>query len=482
MPDSLEALADSTHAPRRRKAMDDAAALVPDRLPPHSREAECGVLGCILLDPSQCLGECVNLLKSGAETFYDLKHGIIYTALNQMSDTGQAIDLITLQQHLKDAGLLERVGGIAYLMSLADAVPSAANLRYYLDIVIDKHILRKVIRVAEAMRQRAAGEEGEVDALLDCIERDVLAIRNERGRQGQARNLADGLVDAITTIEGWWKAGGGISGLSTGFPDLDKMTGGLKPKDMIVIAARPSMGKSSLAMNIAEHVAMSLGLPVGVFSLEMSYESLVLRTMSSQAKVNLRNAQEGMLVERDFTRLTTAAGKLRKSSIIIDDEAGITVQQLRSRARKMVSVSGVKLFVIDYLQLIAPDHDSRHKTPEQQIGEISTGIKTMAKELNVPVLVLAQLNREVEKRAGAKPKLSDLRSSGQIEQDADVIGFLCNTQTNDADDDFEDRSAIPVGLLIEKQRNGPTGPVHLVFLKQFTRFESASRIDQSDLP
>lgn len=453
-----------------------------DRLHPHSPQAEAGVLGCILLDPPQCLGECVNLLRSGAETFYDLKHGIIYTALNQMADTGQAIDIITLQQKLKNEGLLDRVGGIPYLMSLADAVPSPSNLRYYLDIIIDKHILRKVIRVSEDMRRRAVGEEGAVDAMLDAIEKEVLAIRNERGRNGTARNLAHGIGDAINTIEGWWKSGGGISGLSTGFPDLDKMTGGLKNKDMIVIAARPSMGKSTLAMNIAEHVALNLGLPVGVFSLEMSYESLVLRAMSSQSRVNLRNAQAGMLVERDFARLTTAAGRLRKANIIIDDEAGITIQQLRSRARKMVATEGVKLFVIDYLQLVQPSASSANMTREQQIGEISIGIKAMAKELDVPVIVLAQLNREVEKRVGAKPKLSDLRESGQIEQDADVIGFLCNTQNKDADDDPEDNSAISVALLIEKQRNGPTGPVHLVFLKQFTRFESASRIEPSDLP
>jgi replicative DNA helicase len=304
---------------RRRKVLNDVAtALVPDRLPPHSTEAEQGVLGCILLDPPQCLGECLEKCKSGSEVFYDLKHQIIYDALVAMSVKGDAIDLITLQQRLKDNKQLEAVGGIAYLMSLAEAVPSAANLKYYLDIILDKHILRRIIRVSTEVVSDSYEFEGEVDRLLDEVETKILRLSEERV-EGTSLAIKELVHKAINTIEDYFKREGNLTGVSTGFPDFDKMTTGLHEGEMIVIAARPSMGKTSLAMNIAEHVALEANLPVGVFSLEMSAESLVLRMLCSRARVNLRNIREGFLSDRDFPKLTSAASKMGRAPLFIDD-------------------------------------------------------------------------------------------------------------------------------------------------------------------
>ncbi len=471
---------------RRRKALTDvAAALVPDRLPPHSLEAEQGVLGCILLDPPHCLGECIEKCKSGAEVFYDLKHQVIYEALIAMSTKGHAIDLITLQQHLKDNKQLEAVGGIPYLMSLADAVPSPANLKYYLEIVLDKHILRRIIRVSSEVVSDSYEFEGEVDRLLDEVETKILRLSEERV-EGSSVAMKDLVHKAINTIEDFYKREGQTTGVSTGFPDFDKMTTGLHEGEMIVIAARPSMGKTSLAMNIAEHVALDLNLPVGVFSLEMGAESLVLRMLCSRAKVNLRSIREGFLAERDFPKLTNAASRMGKAPLHIDDSAGLSILQLRAKARRMHNQHGIKLFIIDYLQLLHSTARRSADNRQQEIADISGGIKALAKELKVPVIVLAQLNRDVEKRPKATPMLSDLRESGAIEQDADLVGLLYKPSARDGEDDgesgAEESEGQRVNLLIAKQRNGPTGDVELVFLKGFTRYESLSKVSADDLP
>lgn len=472
---------------RRRKALTDvAAALVPDRLPPHSKEAEQGVLGCILLDPPLCLGECIEKCKSGSEVFYDLKHQVIYDALVAMSTRGDAIDLITLQQCLKDNKQLDAVGGIAYLMSLADAVPSAANLKYYLTIVLDKHILRRIIRVSSEVVSNSYEFEGEVDRLLDEVETKILRLSEERV-EGSSMAMKELVHKAINTIEDYYKREGNITGVGTGFPDLDKMTTGLHEGEMIVIAARPSMGKTSLAMNIAEHAALEQNIPVGVFSLEMSAESLVLRMLCSRARVNLRSIREGFLAERDFPKLTNAASRMGKAPLFIDDSAGLSILQLRAKARRMYNQHGIRLFVIDYLQLLHSTSRRSADNRQQEIAEISSGIKALAKELKVPVIVLAQLNRDVEKRPKATPMLSDLRESGSIEQDADLVGLLYKPNKNEGDDredaDIDDpNDSQRVNLLIAKQRNGPTGDVELVFLKGFTRYESLSKVSAEDVP
>ena len=444
-------------------------------------EAEQGVLGCILLSPNDCLGDCIEKFKSGSEVFYDLRHRSVYETLIEMYDRKEAIDLITVQQTLKDKSQLDGVGGLAYLASLPDAVPSAANLEYYLEIVREKFVLRRMISTCTEVVSRAYEHQGEVDTLLDEVERDVLRMASDRVTGGN-RTIKDLVHSAIHTIEEYHQRQGKLGGLGSGFLDLDKMTDGWHEGEMIIIAARPSMGKTSLAMNMVEHVAVNLNLPVGVFSLEMTAESLVMRMMSSLARVNSRSIRDGFLSERDFSKLTTAAGKLAKAPLFIDDASGLSILQLRAKARRMHQQYGLKLFVIDYLQLLHST-SRRAENRQQEIADISNGIKALAKELRVPVIVLSQLNRELEKDKNRKPRMSDLRESGSIEQDADVVGLLYRPVANDDDEGpTQDQEAVPVNLLIAKQRNGPTGDVNLTFLKSCTRFENAAKISGEDIP
>ena len=451
-----------------------------DRLPPHSVEAEQGVLGCSLLSPNECMGVCIEKLRAASEVFYDLRHRTIYEVMVEMYDSKEAIDLITLQQRLKDRQQLDAVGGLGYLSSLPDAVPSAANLSYYLGIVREKFILRKMIQTCTDVVARVYEHEGEVDALLDEVERDILHISESRV-ESSTSTIKDLVHAAIVTIENFHQRQGLLTGVGTGFVDLDKLTSGFHEGEMIVIAARPSMGKTSLAMNIAEHVALDLRLPVGVFSLEMTAESLVLRMLCSRSRVNLRSIRDGFLAERDFPKLTGSAGKLAGAPLFIDDTSGLSILQLRAKARRMAQQYGIKLLVVDYLQLL---HSTARRADnrQQEIADISNGIKSLAKELKVPVVVLSQLNRELEKDKNRKPRLSDLRESGAIEQDADLVGLLYKPSSGDDDEAGAEQDAVPVNLLIAKQRNGPTGDVNLTFLKSYTRFESAAKISGDDVP
>lgn len=473
------------HASRRvRSGREGGAGGRVDRLPPHAPDAEKGVLGCILISPNDAVGECLRLLKPGPDAFYDLRHQTLYATLVKMYDSQHPIDLITLQQRLRDNGQLESVGGLTYLSDLADAVPSAANLSYYLEIVLEKHLLRRMLQTCTQVIGRVYECEGDVPALLDEVERDILHINEERERP-ETKSIKDLVNSAINTIEDLHARQGMLSGVSTGFPDLDKMTTGLHKGEMIVIAARPSMGKTSLAMNIAEHIAIDLKLPVAVFSLEMTAESLVLRMMCSRAEVNLRDVREGFLAERDFPRLTQAAGEIAGSPLLIDDTSGLSILQLRARARRMWQQHQIKLIVIDYLQLLHSDTRRGKENRQQEIAEISSGIKALAKELEVPIIILSQLNREVEKDKSRKPKLSDLRESGSIEQDADLVGLLYKPNQGGEDEESVPRDepgGVAVSLLIAKQRNGPTGDVMLTFLKRFTRFKPAAKVSPDDVP
>lgn len=492
----IDTVTDTTGAPapdlktgRRRKAPSPQA--VPpagvDRLPPHSHEAEQGVLGCVMLSPNDCMGECIEKFKGNAEVFYDPRHQTIFNTLVEMYDRREAIDLITLQQRLKDKQQLEQAGGINYLMTLPGSVPSAANLAYYVDIVHQKYILRKMIQTCTGIVAKLYTHQGAVDEVLDEVERDVLRVSEERV-EATSTTIKQLVHSAISTIEEYHARQGAIGGIATGFRDLDKMTDGLHAGEMIVIAARPSMGKTSLAMNIAEHVAVEQKLPVGIFSLEMTAESLVLRMLCSRARVNLRKAREGFLSEGggEFSKLTQAAGQLAGAPLYIDDTAGLSILQLRAKARRMWQQYGIRLFVVDYLQLLHST-SRRAENRQQEIADISGGIKALAKELNVPVVVLSQLNREPEKRErGAVPRLSDLRESGAIEQDADVVGLLYKPGRGGDDDEdvsgADEQEGEQVNLLIAKQRNGPTGDISLTFLKPFTRFESAAKVSDEDVP
>ncbi len=476
------AAADLKKARRQKAARADARPTI-DRLPPHSLEGEQGVLGCVLLSPNECMGECIEKLKDGKEVFYDLRHQTIFETLGAMYDAREAIDVITLQQRLKDKQLLEQVGGIAYLSQLQDAVPSAANLSYYLDIVREKFLLRKMIQTCTDVVGRVYDYEGEVDALLDEVERDVLRISESRV-QGGVVTTKELVGKAIGTIENYFSRKGTLNGLATGFADLDRMTDGLHGSEMIVIAARPSMGKTSIAMNIIEHVVLEEKLPAAVFSLEMSAEALVMRMMCSLARVNLRSIREGFMSEADFPKLTGAAGRLANAPLFIDDSAALSILQLRARARRLHQQHGIKLFVVDYLQLLHSTARRAQENRQQEISDISSGIKALAKELKVPVLVLSQLNRELERDKSRKPRLSDLRESGAIEQDADVVGLLYKPNAGEDDDNVtaEEPEGLPVNLLIAKQRNGPTGDISLTFLKPYTRFESAAKVSDEDVP
>lgn len=452
-----------------------------DRIPPHSIEAEQGVLGCILLSPNECLGDCIEKLKGEVEVFYDLRHQALYQTLLEMYDKREPIDLITLQQNLKDNNQLEGVGGLAYIATLPDAVPSAANLSYYIEIVREKFTLRRMIQTCTEVVGRAYEHEGEVETLLDEVEKNILHIGQDRAGEGSVK-IKDLVHQAITKIEEYHQNQGMLTGVSSGFPDFDKMTTGLHGGEMVIIAARPSCGKTSLAMNIAESVAIDQKLPVGVFSLEMTAESLVLRMLCSRSRVNLRNIRDGFLAERDFPKLTGAAGKLAGAPLFIDDTSGLSILQLRAKARRMHQQYGIKLFVIDYLQLL---HSTarRAENRQQEIADISNGVKALAKELNVPVIVLSQLNRDLEKRGpGERPRLSDLRESGSIEQDADLVGLLFREGQKEGEDPDFEQEAVPVTLFIAKQRNGPTGDVNLTFLKSYTRFESAAKVSADDVP
>jgi replicative DNA helicase len=476
---ATKTVTDLKNAPRR------VSELAPkiDRLPPHSIEAEQGVLGCLLLSPNDCIGECVEKMKPGAEVFYDLRHRTLYAELVEMFDAKHAVDLVTVAQRLKDKQQLDGVGGLGYLSALPDMVPSAANMEYYVNIVWEKYLLRKMLHTCTDICSRVYEYEGELDMLLDEAERDILKISESRV-EGQSMTMKELVNKAITKIEEFHQNQGQLTGLGTGLLDFDRMTTGLHEGDMVVIAARPSVGKTSLAMNIAEHVAIDLKQPVGVFSLEMTSESLVLRMLCSRARVNMRKIRDGFLAERDFPKLTGTAGKLASAPLFIDDSSGLSILQLRAKARRMWQQYGCKLFVIDYLQLLHST-SRRAENRQQEIAEISGGIKGLAKELQVPVIVLAQLNRELEKRGpGERPRMSDLRESGSIEQDADLVCLLYREGRKESDEDgseFE-QDAIPVKLFVAKQRNGPVGEIDLTFLKSITRFESAARVDAADVP
>ena len=446
------------------------------RLPPHSPEAERGALSCILQDSEEAMPIVVGRVSDG-DFFYERRHHLIYEAMEAIASKGKPIDMIGLHQRLKDSGNLEKAGGVPYLTSLHDAAPSVAFLDGYLDILEDQAVLRRMIRVCSAGAAAAQNKPDDVDGALDELERDVLAIGRERS--GKTIKPMKTLVnESFTKIEKWRELGGEPDGLATGFADLDEKTHGLHPGEMIVIAARPSMGKTSLAMNIAEHVAVDQKRPVGVFSLEMTAESLVTRMLCSRSRVNMHDIQHGMLDESTHGNMTQAASDMMEAPLFIDDAAGLDILGLRTRARRMAQQHKVELFIVDYIQLLRSS-SRRAENRQQEIADISGGIKSLAKELDVPIVVLSQLNREVEARQG-KPRLSDLRESGAIEQDADFVGLLYIP--SEAEEDVAaGKESHAVHLLVAKQRNGPTGDIPLTFLKGFTRFENAAKVSEEDI-
>ncbi len=440
---------------------------------PQNVEAEKGLLGSILLSPREVLNDCAEQLTE--ETFYSPAHGTIFRVLVEMWSANTQIDVITLTNRLRDLNLLDAVGGPGAVTELFGYVPTAANAPHYLDIVLEKSLLRRMITACTSSAARCYEEQGDVPQLLDDVEREIFTIGETRFRK-TAPDMRDEVFTALENIEKMYQQRGRISGLATGFNVFDQMTDGLHPGEMIIVAARPSMGKTALAMNVVEHVALNLEepKPVGVFSLEMSTQQLVQRMLCSRARVNMKKIRSGMLARAEHGKLNDAAAALSESQIFIDDTAGLTILELRAKARRMRDRHRVELIAIDYLQLCRSTSRRGQENRQIEIAEISAGIKGLAKELEIPIIVLAQLNRQPEQRGGGKPRMSDLRESGSLEQDADVVALLVRPEVYEEDEDAKSEMSGKAELIIAKQRNGPIGEIPLTFIKEYTRFENAA--------
>jgi replicative DNA helicase len=437
---------------------------------PASLDAERGVLSSILLSPRETL---ILAVEKGVTEhhFHHPAHKTIFGVLMDLDNAAKAIDLVTVTQSLADRSLLEQIGGPAVLANLQTFLPTAANAEYYIDIVQEKYLLRQMISVCTASAARCYDEQGDVKTLIDDVEKQIFTVSEKRVSE-KLPEIKDHVNNAIEAIEKLYKNKGQVTGVPTGYKVFDEMTSGLHASEMIVIAARPSMGKTALAMNIAEHVAVDHNKPVGVFSLEMSSQQLVQRLLCSRARVNLQNIRNGFLGKGDSNNLTTAAAAYMQSKMYIDDTAGLSILELRAKSRRLMDKHGLGLIVIDYLQLLRSPSKRAQENRQIEIAEISGGIKALAKELSIPIIVLAQLNRESEKRGDGKPRISDLRESGSIEQDADLVGLLYRSAYYAKDEEEKAERAGEAALIIAKQRNGPTGEVPLTFLSEFTRFES----------
>ncbi|MEX1045172.1 MAG: replicative DNA helicase [Chthoniobacterales bacterium] len=450
-----------------------AAAADTHRPLPQNVEAEKGLLGSILLSPREVLNECAEQLTE--ETFYSPAHGTVFRILVEMWSANTQIDVITLTNRLRDLNLLDSVGGPGAVTELFGYVPTAANAPHYLEIVLEKSLLRRMIMACTSSAARCYEEQGDVPQLLDDVEREVFTIGETRFRK-TAPDMRDEVFTALENIEKMYQQRGRISGLATGFTVFDQMTDGLHPGEMIIVAARPSMGKTAFAMNVVEHVALNLEEPkaVGVFSLEMSTQQLVQRMLCSRARVNMKKIRSGMLARAEHGKLNDAAAALSESLIFIDDTPSLTILEMRAKARRMRDRHRIELIAIDYLQLCRSTSRRGQENRQIEISEISAGIKALAKELEIPVIVLAQLNRQPEQRGGGKPRMSDLRESGSLEQDADVVSLLVRPEVYEEDEEAKSDLAGKAELIIAKQRNGPIGEVPLTFIKEYTRFENAA--------
>ncbi|PQA84328.1 replicative DNA helicase [Limnohabitans sp. TS-CS-82] len=438
------------------------------RIPPHSVEAESSVLGGLLLD-NAAWDRVGDLLVDG--DFYRYEHKQVYAAIGALVNTSRPADVITVYEHLQALGKAEEIGGLGYLNALAQYVPSASNIRRYAEIVRERSILRKLVTASDEIATNAFNTQGRAVAqILDEAEQKIFNIGEEGSRMKQGfQAMPQLVVDLLDRVQEMADNQNDITGVPTGFVDFDRMTSGLQPGDLIVLAARPSMGKTALAINIAEHVAVNEGLPVAVFSMEMGASQLAVRIVGSIGRVDQGHLRTGKLSDDEWPRLTEAIEKLRNVSLHIDETPGLTPSELRANARRLARQCGkLGLIVVDYLQLMSGSSSSGGDNRATEIGEISRGLKMLAKELQCPVIALSQLNRSVEQRTDKRPMMSDLRESGAIEQDADVIMFIYR-------DDYYNKESKEPGVaevIIGKQRNGPTGTVKLAFLKPLTKFES----------
>ncbi|MEJ5991907.1 replicative DNA helicase [Ramlibacter sp. PS3R-8] len=439
------------------------------RVPPHSIEAESSVLGGLLLD-NQAWDRVGDLLVDG--DFYRYEHKLIYGVVGSLINASKPADVITVYEQLQAQGKSDEIGGLAYLNSLAQYVPSAANIRRYAEIVRERSILRKLVSASDEIATAAFNTQGRpVDRILDEAEQKIFNIGEEGSRMKQGFQGMDSLVvQLLDRVQEMADNPNDITGVPTGFYDFDRMTSGLQAGDLIILAARPSMGKTSLAINIAEHVALNEGLPVAVFSMEMGASQLAVRIVGSIGRIDQGHLRSGKLTDDEWPRLTEAIEKLRNISLHIDETPGLTVSELRANARRLARQCGGKLglIVVDYLQLMSVSGGMADENRATAVGEISRGLKMLAKELGCPLIALSQLSRGVEARTDKRPMMSDLRESGAIEQDADLIMFIYR-------DDYYNKDSKEPGvseIIISKHRNGPTGMVKMAFIKNLTKFEN----------
>ncbi len=481
--------------PKKRRALTNAATPV-DRLPPNAPEAEQGALGCVLIadDPPAALDNLLEILKT-ADAFYDLRHQTVYHALVEMRGKKEPIDIITLQQRIKDRGLLDEIGGIPYLNVLQDSVPSAANIAYYCDIVAEKHLLRRWLAICASITTRIYDFEGDVDQLTDEISRDLFKLCEARTRSTD-RPMTDVIADVHEKYISKFRRGVKHKiGPMTGFNYVDNILPGLGGGQLIVLAARPRTGKSAWMMQVAEHIALAEKIPVAVFSLEMTAVSLGARAVFQRAGADMTKFLNGFMEKPDVEKIMAASTELSVDNMRIDEAASLSIEDLEIRARRMVARHGIGVFFVDYFQLLFVRARQRNWNTNDELGHVSRRLKALAKELNVPIVVCAQMNREIEKETHRRPRLSDLRDTGQLEQDADVIGFLWKPDVSTDRAKKRVQQILPrlqmvpadwrleaawkknlaiVTLTIEKQREGRSGEdATLVFIKPWTRFVDA---------
>ena len=451
--------------------------LMTDNLPPQNIEAEQAVLGAIFLN-TDALADAMEYVE--ADDFYRRSHQLLFQAMVDLNNNSEAIDVLTVQNYLSTNNQLDDVGGVAYIAELATSVPTAANAGYYAKIVEEKSMLRRLISTATNIITQANNNDEDVPSLLDSAERQIMDVSERRNRSG-FREIKDVLNEALNDVDRLSQQSEDITGLPTGYREFDKMTAGLQPDNLIILAARPAVGKTAFALNIAQNVATSTDTSVAIFSLEMSAESLVNRMLCAEGSINANHLRTGQLDEGEWQNLIVAMGALSNTSIFIDDTPGIKMAEIRAKCRRLTKEKGnLGLVVIDYLQLI---EGSNKESRQQEVSEISRQLKKLAKELGVPILALSQLSRGVEQRQDKRPVLSDIRESGSIEQDADIVAFLYRDdyyeRGDSKSDDNEDDEPLnqdvgEVELIIEKNRAGARGTVKLLFIKSYNKFSNIS--------
>jgi len=439
--------------------------VISDRVPPQSKEAEQSVLGSMIIDKEAIYAAAELLVEAD---FYSTAHQKIFAGIISLSEKGEPVDLVTLSEELQHSQCLEEVGGRSYLVTLANAVPTAANVQYHSYIVREKAILRALIQAATGIVSRSFDAPSNVDEFLDEAEQLIFEIGRRGKHQGFA-SLKDVLVQAFDRIEKLYDEKKGVTGLSTGFKDLDRICFGLQNSDLIVIAARPSMGKTTLALNMAQQIAVHDKRPTAFFSMEMSKDQLAQRLLCAESQIDAQNMRSGFLSQEEWHKLTRAVGPLSESPLYIDDSASLSVMEVRAKARRLKAEKGLEAVFVDYLQLMRGF--SRFESRQQELSEISRALKALAKELNIPVVALSQLSRAVEKRPERRPILSDLMESGGIEANADLVMFIYRESYYNKNSDTGNIAEINIA----KQRNGPTGMVKLYFLDRFTKFANVAQ-------